>query len=167
MLYYCFAIYVLLERCNPWPHVANRQISISQLLSLWRHSHYDVICYWAGHAQRDGRTYVRTYVYTDTFFIPRLILRLSRWKKRSIFWSPTFCLFSWILLIGDSRTLWLSKSCRHSWTIAKKNEFLRQSVSTPWQTWWTLSMWDNYRLLNVRYFVLFDQSLCAGNVVHL
>jgi len=33
-----------LERCNPWPHVANRHISISQLLSLWRHSHYDVIC---------------------------------------------------------------------------------------------------------------------------
>ena len=32
-----------LERCNPWPHVANRRISISQLLSLWRHSHYDVI----------------------------------------------------------------------------------------------------------------------------
>jgi len=27
----------LLERCNPWPHVANRHISISQLLSLWRH----------------------------------------------------------------------------------------------------------------------------------
>jgi len=32
------------ERCNPWPHVANRHISISQLLSLWRHFHYDVIC---------------------------------------------------------------------------------------------------------------------------
>ena len=32
----------LLERCNPWPHVANRIISIIQLLSLWRHSHYDV-----------------------------------------------------------------------------------------------------------------------------
>jgi len=28
--------------CNPWPHVANRRISISQLLSLRRHSHYDV-----------------------------------------------------------------------------------------------------------------------------
>jgi len=32
-----------LERCNPWPHVFNRHISISQLLSLWRHSRYDVI----------------------------------------------------------------------------------------------------------------------------
>jgi len=32
-----------IERCNPWPHVTNRHISISQLLSLWRHSHYDVI----------------------------------------------------------------------------------------------------------------------------
>ena len=32
-------------------------ISISQL--LWRHSHYDVIHYWAGHAQPYGRTYVR------------------------------------------------------------------------------------------------------------
>jgi len=32
----------LLERWNPWPHVANRHVSISQLLSLWRRSHYDV-----------------------------------------------------------------------------------------------------------------------------
>ena len=31
-----------LQRCNPWPHVANHRISISQLLSLWRHSHYDI-----------------------------------------------------------------------------------------------------------------------------
>jgi len=31
-----------LERCNPWPHVANCHISISQLLLLWRHSHYDL-----------------------------------------------------------------------------------------------------------------------------
>jgi len=29
-----------LKRCNPWPHVANRHISIRQLLSLWRRSHY-------------------------------------------------------------------------------------------------------------------------------
>ena len=34
---------VTVERCNLWPHVASRHISISQLLSLWRHSHYDVI----------------------------------------------------------------------------------------------------------------------------
>jgi len=34
--------YQLLEPCNPWPHVANHHISISQQLSLWRHSHYDV-----------------------------------------------------------------------------------------------------------------------------
>jgi len=40
-------VYVV-ERWNPWPHVANRHISISQLLSLWRHSHYGVIRYWAG-----------------------------------------------------------------------------------------------------------------------
>jgi len=32
----------ILERCNPWPHVTNHHISISQLLSLWCHSHYDV-----------------------------------------------------------------------------------------------------------------------------
>jgi len=63
-----------LERCNPWPHVANRYVSVSQLLSLWRHSHYDVslrrlqppfslwrhshcdiIGYWAGHAHRCRR----------------------------------------------------------------------------------------------------------------
>ena len=34
---------IVLEHCNPWPHVANRHISISQLLSLWHHCHYDVI----------------------------------------------------------------------------------------------------------------------------
>jgi len=74
----------IIERCNyPWPHVANRHISISQLLSLWRHSHYDicrlrrsrrsqppfslwrhshcdVIRYWTGHAHRYGRTNLRT-----------------------------------------------------------------------------------------------------------
>jgi len=77
-----------LERCNPWPHVAHRHISTSQLLSLWRHSHYavsrlrrsqspfslwrysycDVIRYWAGHAHRyvlnggrGGKVSVRTY----------------------------------------------------------------------------------------------------------
>jgi len=32
---------VTLERYNPWPHVANRHISTSQLLPLWHHSHYD------------------------------------------------------------------------------------------------------------------------------
>jgi len=64
----------ILERCNPWPHVANRHISkshcdvslsrlgrsqpASQLFTLWCHSHSDVIRYWAGHAQRYGRTYV-------------------------------------------------------------------------------------------------------------
>jgi len=40
VLDYCAS--VKLQRCNPWPHVANCHISISQLLSLWRHSHYDV-----------------------------------------------------------------------------------------------------------------------------
>ena len=62
---YIFAMQFLTlpEHCNPWPHVANRHISISQLLSLWRHSHCDVIRYWAGHAQRYGRTLrtLRTY----------------------------------------------------------------------------------------------------------
>jgi len=33
----------------------------SQLpFSLWRHSHCDFICYWAGHAHRYGHTNVRT-----------------------------------------------------------------------------------------------------------
>jgi len=31
------AFKIWLQHCNPWPHVANRHISISQLLSLWRH----------------------------------------------------------------------------------------------------------------------------------
>ena len=39
---------------NPWPHVANRHISIIQLLSLWRHSHCNIIRYWAGHAHHYG-----------------------------------------------------------------------------------------------------------------
>jgi len=78
-----FAYYVILERCNPWPHVVNRDISqasychcdvthydVSRLRRsrrsqppfwLWRHSHCDVIRYWAGHAQRYGCTNVRTY----------------------------------------------------------------------------------------------------------
>ena len=78
--------HVFSERCNPWPHVANRHISISQLLSLRRHSHYDVIrlgraqppfsfwrqshCdvirYWTGHAHHYRRTYV-TYGHLTTF----------------------------------------------------------------------------------------------------
>jgi len=43
---------IMVGQCNTWPHVTNRHISISQLLSLWRHSHCDVIRYWAGHAHR-------------------------------------------------------------------------------------------------------------------
>ena len=98
-----------LERCNPWKHVANRRISISQLLSLWRHSHYDVsrlrrsrrsqppfslwrhshsdvIRYWSGHAHRYGRTYVRTDTIT-AFNIHRV-----KWHHISevVIWSP-FC----------------------------------------------------------------------------
>ena len=57
--------YIALERCNPWPHVANRHISMSQLLSLWRHSHYDVIFIMTSLAPRPPlRTYVRTNVRT-------------------------------------------------------------------------------------------------------
>jgi len=64
----------VLERCNRWPRVSIRHVCISQLLSLWRHSYYDVsrlrrsqppfslwrhshcdvIRYWAGHAQGKG-----------------------------------------------------------------------------------------------------------------
>jgi len=33
----------ILERCNPWPHVANCHTS-GQLLSSGRRYHYDVIC---------------------------------------------------------------------------------------------------------------------------
>ena len=62
-------IQVILERCSPWPHVIIRHISrryrqwLSQLLSLWCHSHYDVIRYWAGHSQH----YVLTYGHFTTF----------------------------------------------------------------------------------------------------
>jgi len=74
-----------LERCNPSPHVANRHISICQLLSLWRHWHYDIIRCWAGHAQRYKRT--------DT--LPRLIYKDITQFARSIYakqneWTAAF-----------------------------------------------------------------------------
>jgi len=59
-----------LQWCNPWPHVANRYCHCDVILimthlrrsqppfSLRRHSHCDVIRYWAGHDHRYGRTYV-------------------------------------------------------------------------------------------------------------
>jgi len=37
-----YAYLYILKWWNPWPHVVNRHISTSQLLSFWRHSHYDV-----------------------------------------------------------------------------------------------------------------------------
>jgi len=61
--------YYLLERCNPWPHVANRHISIKPAViimtsfSLWRHS----LLSWLRPALR---TNVRT-LRKDT--LPRLI----------------------------------------------------------------------------------------------
>jgi len=102
-------------------HVANRRISISHLLSLWRHSrhdvsrlrrsqhpfslrrhsHCDVIRYWAGHAHRHGRTYI-----TDT--LPRLIglykdyrhfdrstLLLSRGRSNNVSIIPTIITWLW------------------------------------------------------------------------
>jgi len=67
----CFNI-TIITQCNPWPHVANGDIS-GQLLSLWRHSHYDVIHYWAGHAQR--YVYGRTYRQARMDTLPRLIYK--------------------------------------------------------------------------------------------
>jgi len=80
----------------------NRHISISQLFSLWRHTHYDVsrlrrrrrlqrpfslwrhsrdvICYWAGHSHRYGRTNVRTGT------LPRLINK--DYYYQWLLWSP-------------------------------------------------------------------------------
>jgi len=60
----------ILERCNPSPHVANRHISISQLLSLWchssgtrsPHSHYDVILNVTSFATELATPTVRTYI---------------------------------------------------------------------------------------------------------
>jgi len=80
-----FIDFVELERCNPWPHVINRHISISQLLSFWRHSHYDgssrshdvirIVTSFATEADLATPTVtdVRTYVRTDT--LPRLIYK--------------------------------------------------------------------------------------------
>jgi len=64
-------IYVLLERCNPWPHVVNRQISISHPLD-----HYDVILIMASFVTelatpsvRDERTYVRIIISYHIIYI--------------------------------------------------------------------------------------------------
>jgi len=61
----------VLERCKPWPHVANRHISsrhcqrLSQLFSLWCNSHYDVI------GATPSVTDVRTYGHLAAFNIYR------------------------------------------------------------------------------------------------
>jgi len=91
--------YNITRACNPWPHVANRHISgryrqrLSQLLSLWRHSHYDVIRTARAYDARNPRLSqlsslwrlsllswprpaLRTYVRTDT--LPRLIYKDCR-----------------------------------------------------------------------------------------
>jgi len=76
----CLDCCVQLERCNPWPHVANCHVSISQLLSLWRHSHYDFSCLWNSQPPFSlwrhlllswPRPLLRTYHCTDT--LPRSI----------------------------------------------------------------------------------------------
>ena len=53
--------------CRQSPYLHKPPIIIVTSLSLWLHSHGDVIRYWAGHAQR----YVKRTLRTDT--LPRLI----------------------------------------------------------------------------------------------
>jgi len=62
--------------CRQSPYLHKPAIIIVTSFSLWRlartalaapGSHYDVICYWAGHAQRGGRRYIRTYGHLTWF----------------------------------------------------------------------------------------------------
>jgi len=52
---------VIVTSFSLWRHSRGSRLRrsqpASQLFSLWRHSHCDVICYWAGHAQRYRRTF--------------------------------------------------------------------------------------------------------------
>ena len=98
-------INLFLERCNPWPRRQSPYenswlMEISQLLSLslWRHSHYDilqppfslwchshcdVIHYWAGQAHHYGRRYIM-----DTLLC--LIYKDFTWNKPQ--WSDLICI---------------------------------------------------------------------------
>jgi len=80
------SLQAVLERCNPWPHVANRHylykpaIVIVTSLSLWRdarspRSHYDVALIVPSFAHRNGRTSV-----TDIW--PRLIYKDYHSKRQ-------------------------------------------------------------------------------------
>jgi len=55
-----------LEHCNPWPHITNRHVPISQLLSLWCHSHYDVISAACTYGARNPRA---SYAHYDVILI--------------------------------------------------------------------------------------------------
>ena len=45
--------------CRQSPYLHKPAVAIVTSISLWRHSHCDIIRYWAGHTHRYGRTYVR------------------------------------------------------------------------------------------------------------
>ena len=95
--------YTSLKRCNPWPHVANRHISISQLLLLWRHSHYDVSRLRCSQPRSHydvilihsllswSRPLLWTYERTET--LPRLLyIKMSHWCyfiTPVLFWGPS------------------------------------------------------------------------------
>ena len=57
----------ILARCNPWSHVANRHLPISQLLSLWRHSHYHVIRASRAYGARSPRSYYDVILIVTSF----------------------------------------------------------------------------------------------------
>jgi len=122
----------ILERCNPWPHVANRHISISQLLSLWRHSHYDVsrlrrsqppfscittsFPLWR-HSLLSWprpllRTYERTYGHLTAFNIKKISLWPAPANKQS---AVTECTFnrSWWCSIMRLQPRRVTHKCRH------------------------------------------------------
>jgi len=61
-----------------WRHSRVSRLRRSQPpFSLWHHAHYDVIRYWAGHAQRYGRT-----LRTDT--LPRLMYKDFKVPKHNL-----------------------------------------------------------------------------------
>jgi len=71
---------------------------------LWRHSHCDVIRYWAGHAHRCGRTYV-----TDT--LPRLIYKDIVGVER----SEISCCGRFYFRIALTYLIRAHERCRHTY----------------------------------------------------
>ena len=91
------------------------------ILSLRRHAHCDVICCWAGHAQRYGR---RPTLRTDT--LPRLIYKDFKLPLE-------YCNFAWRWYVTSSVHLWRFTHIITQWKEDNSKEKIWQRRSTS--TW--------------------------------